>query len=185
MNQLPPLEWAYGTLTGAHYVIWAAFFFLCLLLVPKRKRPMPVIVRIWCGIFLLPISYCMVAPVVGQVFGDRLAWSQLWPSGLLLGAVLSTFVIVGMAPAFWSEPSRRLELSVFAALCVAIAAGFFGVFFAFIWWSFPIWIGLWPFDIPQQVWGMQIQGCLDSSGNFASESLHEHRTTQAVTGEHT
>ncbi len=156
MTRFSPLEWVASTITAWHLAAWAVFFVLSVWLTPRGKKAMPKPLRIWGGIIMLPLVYCMGALVIGQLFGDRFSWSQIWPSGLMTGVVVSTFFVVEIVPAVWRGAGRRMELSVLGIVAVPLVTVFFGLFFSVVWWVFPRIIGFGLFDLPKQSWGVQL-----------------------------
>jgi drug/metabolite transporter (DMT)-like permease len=151
-----PLAWVIGTLTFWHYAIWALIAGLSLWRWPNQEPPTPLPFRMWGAVFMLPISYSMVALVVGQLFGEKYSWSQLWSAGLGLGAIFCTAFLTGLVPALWVGKGKRIELSIMTFVFVPLAGAFFGLFFTFVWWFFPRFIDLGPIDFPELSWGVQL-----------------------------
>jgi len=102
------------------------------------------------------VLYCMVAIIIGQLFGERFAWSQIWPSGLVLGAGLSTWFIVGVIHPIVSDPGRRNELIAGGLFAFSVGTAFFGLFFSGVWWLFPRIIGVGFIDFPKYAWAVQV-----------------------------
>lgn len=151
-----PIEWVLSTLTPWHFAAWLAFFGLSVPAMPKNKEPMPIYLRIWAGIVLLPIAYCMVGLVVGQLFGDKYSWARLWPSSFALATIVSTFFVVHLVPAIWLGRGRRGELLTLGFIAVSAAVVFFGLFFASAWWALPRMAGFGLIDFPKLSWGVQL-----------------------------
>jgi hypothetical protein len=156
LTEFLPLRWVIETLTIWHYLAWAAFFGLSFWRGPADKEAMPINLRLWAGIIMLPIFYAMTSLVVGQLFGDNFSWSQVWPSGLMLGGLVSSFFLVGFAEAIWHGDGRRLELFAFGGFAIPFAAGFFGLFFSVAWWLLPRAVGFGLIDFPKFPWGVQL-----------------------------
>ena len=151
-----PLQWVIGTLTFWHYAVWALHGGLSLWRLPKEQPAMPRPFLMWGAVFMLPIFYCMVALIAGQIFGDKYSWSQLWPAGLCLGANISTAFLTGLVPALWHGKGKRIELTIMTVVSVPLAAAFFGLFFTVAWWLFPRFMGLGLIDWPKFAWGVQL-----------------------------
>ena len=151
-----PLQWVASTLTIWHYLIWAVVFLLHLWRGPKNNKAMPLHLRVWGGAVCIPIVYCMGSLVLGQLFGDKFSWSELWPSGLATGAAISTFFLVAILWETRAASERKLELLSLAIVVIPFATGFFGLFLAFAWWVFPRVAGFGLFDFPKLSWGVQL-----------------------------
>ena len=151
-----PLQWVVGTLTYWHYAIWALHAGLSLWRWPNQEKPMPLPFRTWGAVFMLPIFYCMVALIAGQIFGDKYSWSQLWPAGFGLGCLISTAFLTGLVPALWYEKGKKIELTIMMVVFVPLAATLFGLVFTFVWWGFPRFIGLGLINFPKYAWGVQL-----------------------------
>lgn len=117
---------------------------------------MPLLLRVWGGIVMLPMFYAMTSLVVGQLFGDHYSWSQVWPSGLMLGALVSSNFALWIARAIWQAKNKRLQLLALGSFVVPLAAGFFGLFFSVAWWLLPRVVGLGLIDFPKLSWGVQV-----------------------------
>ena len=156
MISFEPFEWVLSTLTAWHLAAWAAFFGLSVFAKPKSKEAMPIHLRVWGGIVLLPIVYCLGALMLGQLFGEKYAWTQLWPSGFALAAIFSTFIVAHLVPDFWSKRGRRGEIAVLGFMGVPIFVIQFGLFFTFAWWALPRIAGFGLIDFPKLSWGVQL-----------------------------
>jgi len=117
---------------------------------------MLVLLRLWAGLCVPIVLYCMVAIIIGQLFGDRFAWSQLWPSGLANDALFSTFILPVLVPAIWNERGQRLELIMLGILGIPLGTAFFGLLFSGVWWLFPRIIGFGFIDFPKHAWAVQV-----------------------------
>jgi hypothetical protein len=152
-----PLQWVIGTLTVWHYAIWVLYAGLGLRRPRDQENDMPYPIRIWGAVFMPPIFYCMVALIAGQIFGDKFAWSQLWPAGLSMGAIFASPFLIALVPALWNGKGRRIEFSIMTVVFVPLATAFFGLFFTFACWIFPRvieWGGL--IDFPDLAWGVHL-----------------------------
>jgi hypothetical protein len=151
-----PLAWVIGTITIWHLAIWVLQAGLSFWRWPNQEPPLPLPFRAWGAIFMLPIAYCMVALIAGQIFGDKYAWAQLWPAGLGLGAILSTAFLTGLLPALWVGKGKRIELTILTVLSVPLAAASFGLFFTVAWWLFPRLIDFGLIDWPEFSWAVHL-----------------------------
>lgn len=149
-----PLRWVTGTLTIWHFVVWAAFFVLCVWPAAQSSNAMPWPLRLWAAVIMLPLFYCWIGPIMGQIFGEKFDWSQLWPTGLAIGALLSTFYVVGLSGAAWSEKS--VTLALVAVPVWLFAAMFFGLFISATSWLMPRIVDIGPLEMPTASWGVKL-----------------------------
>jgi hypothetical protein len=95
-------------------------------------------------LILLAIAYGVFALIFGQTFGDKYSWSQLWPSGVVLGGSFGALL--------FADRSATRPPTAFVLFGVAVAA----LFYTFCIWLFPRIIGFGLIDFPQLSWGVHL-----------------------------
>ncbi|MBI1402159.1 MAG: hypothetical protein GC147_02965 [Porphyrobacter sp.] len=142
--EFAPLAYLWGTLTVWHVAIWIAFLLL-MGVVLQLRADKPVLWKVLpLYLIILAIAYGIFALIFGQIFGDKYSWSQLWPSGALLGGSFGALI--------FADRSATRPPAAFALVGVAFAA----VFFTFCIWLFPRVIGFGLIDFPKAAWGVQL-----------------------------
>lgn len=142
---LLPLNYAFASLTVWHVVIWLALS-APMLALATGKSVGDRLTAFANGAILIAVMYCWVAPIVGQAFGQKFSWAQIWPSGFILATVFT-----GAAALHFSKLSWGLS---FAMICVVIP--FFGFGFSAAYWALPRLTGPWLFDLPEMPWGVSL-----------------------------
>ena len=135
-----PLAYVWGTTTVWHFAFWGAFLLLCLLPAKSKSDKMPIALRLNAGLVIPPVLCAMITLILGQIWGDKFSWSQLWRSGLIVGATLaSTFLTFGLGVTRAERSSTdKLGLGIFLGLLgFLIAALFFGLGLAGIFYLIP------------------------------------------------
>ncbi len=139
-----PLVYLWDTLTVWHVAIWIALPLLMgvglqlLADEPVLWKVLPLY------LIILAITYGIFALIFGQVFGDKYSWSQLWPSGALLGGSFGALIFV--------DRSTTRPPTAFDFFGWAMAA----LFFPFCIWLFPRILGFGLIDFPKLSWGVQL-----------------------------
>ena len=142
--ELAPLAYVWSTLTEWHVAIWIAFPLLMGAVLPLRAGK-PVLWKVLpLYLIILAIAYGVFALIFGQIFGDKYSWSQLWPSGALLGGSFGALL--------FADRSASRPPIAFVLLGVTVAAGFY----TFCIWFFPRFIGLGLIDFPEASWGVHL-----------------------------
>jgi hypothetical protein len=140
-----PLAYIWGTLTIWHILIWLALSLLVGVVVPRRFGCLVSGLSLPMFLYMLAIAYGIFALMFGQVFGNTYSWSQIWPSGALLGGA---FGALAFSPKGLSQ-SLPLPVALFS---IAMSAAFFAVGL----WLLPRMVGLGPIDWPKLSWGVQL-----------------------------
>jgi len=143
--EFAPLSYLWGTLTVWHLTAWLALAVLLGVLLPLRHGGSVIWLSLPLFLIMFAIFYGIFALLFGQIFGDKYSWSQLWPSGALLGGSFGAFVFVA------NGSSQRLPFA-FALVGVAFA----GAFYTFCLWLFPRIVGFGLIDFPKLSWGVQL-----------------------------
>ncbi len=139
-----PLAYVWGTLTVWQMVIWIAFPLLMGVVLPMRAGT-PVLWKVLpLYLIILAIAYGIFALIFGQVFGDKYSWSQLWPSGAVLGGSFGALL--------FADRSATRPPTAFVLFGVVLAA----VFYTFCIWLFPRILGFGLIDVPKFAWGVQL-----------------------------
>jgi hypothetical protein len=140
-----PLAYIWGTLTIWHIAIWLALSLLVGVVMPLRFGGSVNWLLLPMFLYMLAIVYGIFALMFGQVFGNTYSWSQIWPSGALLGGAFGALLFV---PNGSSKPSPF----PFALFGVVVAAAFY----TFCLWLFPRIAGFGLIDFPKLAWGVQL-----------------------------
>lgn len=140
-----PLAFIWGTLTIWHIVIWLAVSLLVGVVLPLRFGGSVNWLSLPMFLYMLAIVYGIFVLMLGQVFGNTYSWSQIWPSGALLGGAFGALAFV---PKGSSQP---LPLP-FALISVAIFATFCAVGL----WLLPRMVEFGLIDFPKTSWGVQL-----------------------------
>ena len=149
-----PLAWIESTLTPVHGIVWAVLILFFIFANSDAEDRLAMPMRITGGFIILPMIYCAMAVVIGQIFGDTYSWSQLWPTGIALGAGAGMiFLVFGLAAAL---DGGGLIVAIFFTAASLFATAVFGLFFSFFWWAIPRVVGLAPIDFPKFSWAVQL-----------------------------
>ncbi len=143
--EFAPLAYVWGTLTVWHVAVWLAFAILQGVVLPLRYGGSVNWFSLPFFLIMLAIFYGIFALMFGQLFGDKYSWSQLWPSGVLLGGSFGALVFAR------TRSSIRPPVA-FALLGVVLAAAFY----TFCLWLLPRIVGFGLIDWPKFSWGVQL-----------------------------
>ncbi|WP_416832569.1 MAG: hypothetical protein ACMUJI_06410 [Erythrobacter sp.] len=98
--------------------------------------------------------YFLIAPVVGQVFGDKYSFAQVWPSSVTLGVTFAAMIITVSASREWSDMNAKL--AGFLASAFVVFSLFLGLALNLFLWLLPRVIGFGLIDFPKLSWGVQL-----------------------------
>lgn len=102
--------------------------------------------------FMIVWMYCLAAPTVGQLFGDKYPFAMVWPSALVLGCLLAvgfvTFALVS------EGKPLNLELAGLGIFAVAFFSAGIALFVCFAYYLMPRVGGL--IAYPKMSWGVQL-----------------------------
>ena len=102
------------------------------------------------NICIFSILYFLAAPIVGQLYGDKYSWTQVWPSGFLLALLLMTWGNF----AFWSRDS---EYPLSSALFFwTVGTLVFGLFMSLSLWLMPRVPGWGVITFPRKACGVSL-----------------------------
>ena len=146
--EFAPLSYLWDSLTLWHLGIWIGFTITFEMAVRRRSIPKGSFAHTCFIALLLAIFYGLFALLFGQVFGDKYPAAELWPSGLVLGGLLTSLVFLGDR---FSEQPKNFP-TWFALIGVVISANFY----AFGLWLLPRMVGLGLIDFPKLPWGVQL-----------------------------
>ncbi len=143
--ELLPLEYALESITFWHLLIWFVLSAVMMFAAAEEAVPKRVVASANTAL-LLSILYFWMAPIIGQLFGDKFSWAQVWPSGFVLGAVFS------LAAAL-----HFLKRSSGASVAVSlIGTPFFGLGMSAAYWALPRFAGLGLIELPRMPWGVSL-----------------------------
>jgi len=140
-----PLQYALGSVTIWHLLIWLALSASPLISAEARSilRRFYIVANF---ALLIAVPYFWVAPIVGQLFGDKFTWAQIWPSGFVLGTVFS------LAGALhFSKQSKGAGIAI-----IALGIPFYGFGMSAASWAIPRIAGWGVIDLPKMAWGVSL-----------------------------
>ncbi|MBX7528617.1 hypothetical protein [Qipengyuania vesicularis] len=126
--QFLPLDYAISTFTNWHILVGSILIGLPLLFSNDRAF-VGMLSTLITQAIVVAVFYCWMATIIGQVFGDRFTWSQIWPSGF----ALATAFMIGAIIHFMRSTGEKL---VVLAL-IPIGIPFFGFFISATMWAMP------------------------------------------------
>ena len=153
-----PLKYAYESITVWHFAVLAVFMTPAVWGYFSGTANEKAISSTFSGVifslFFLCWAYCLVAPILGQVFGEKFTFSMVWRSSVALGVSWATAFV-------WFSWVRHD--SILTAEKVALAMFAFVFFSAFLslalnlfLWLLPRMVDLNPFSLPKYPWGVQL-----------------------------
>ncbi|WP_298309090.1 hypothetical protein [uncultured Erythrobacter sp.] len=146
--EFAPLNYLWDSLTIWHLAIWIGFMITFEMAVRQKSKLRVSFARIFLTALLLAIIYGLFALLFGQLFGDKYTAAELWPSGMVLGGLLTS---IGFFGDLFSEQRNGFP-TWFAVLGIVIGANFC----AFGLWLLPRIVGLGLIDFPRFSWGVQL-----------------------------
>ncbi|QYJ07716.1 hypothetical protein [Qipengyuania flava] len=143
--ELLPLKYALETLTFWHLLIWLVLTAAMMFAAAKESVPKRIVTSANAALLLI-VFYFWIAPIVGQLFGDKFSWAQVWPSGFVLGAVFSLAAAVHFF-------KRSIRASV---VIVLIGIPFYGLGMSAAYWAVPRFAGFGLVELPKMPWGVSL-----------------------------
>ena len=144
-----PLVYAFRSLTWVHAVIYVLLVILPVVF-PARDTSNP-FVNLPASAIMIAAAYFLFAPVVGQIFGDKFAFRQVWPSSAVLGAIFAA-ILVGVA--YFSEPRTSSPgFLIFAFLASGLFLGLVLNLFLYV---APRAVGWGIVEMPKASWGVAL-----------------------------
>lgn len=146
---LPPLRYSAGTLTKWHLLAWLAISLIPLASL-NRAPPLEILGHCLMGACGFALLYLIAAPLVGQVYGDKFTWSQVWPSVFIVAFLLMTWFCLGFiqdAPNFGL--TEAIVILTFGTL-------WFGICLSLLTWLAPKASAWAPKRHPKKPWGVSL-----------------------------
>lgn len=144
-----PLTYAWRSITLVHAAIFAALV-LVPVVMPRANQPDTVdFPGFPLNAVMILAAYFLFAPIVGQVFGDKFSFSQVWPSSAVLGMIFAG-ILVGAAGVVEGR-SGPIGFLVFAFVAGSV---FLGLAFNLFLYVFPRMVGWGIVQIPKAPWGV-------------------------------
>ena len=150
MRRFEPLAYVWSTLTIWHLVL--PVIVLGLQALSKGRSWREVMQRVTVVLCIFCWLYVLGAIILGQVFGDRFSFAQVWPTSALMG-VLASLGIVGwmVDPHPPRMPLGRVTLAfAFYALFLGLAVSLF----LYLMPRMVGWFGI--VDMPRLSWAVQL-----------------------------
>ena len=144
-----PIKYAAGTLTKWHFGIWILLSLIPLLSV--GSVPLGILVgdiAMTANVFAL--FYLILAPMIGQIYGDKFSWAQVWPSAVIIAFLLSAFF--GLT---FIRTDPKLPLSS-AIVFVIFGTVFFGICLSLMLWLMPRAAAWDPKRYRKKAWGVSL-----------------------------
>lgn len=146
-----PLLYAWRSITLVHILLLSAIVILPELFpAAGRADPNPTM-RFAINAILLTAAYFLFAPMVGQIFGDKYSFAQVWPSSAALGMV---FTGILFATAYSTEPqSSPIGFLIVGFLALSLFLGLALNLFLYV---APRAVGWGIVEWPKAPWGVEL-----------------------------
>jgi hypothetical protein len=106
------------------------------------------------GCFMFVWMYLFAAPLVGQLFGDKYPFAAVWPSALVIAAMMSA-AFVGFALTSEGKP-MTLEFALFGGFAFVFFTAGLTLFICLVHYVLPRAAGFGLIDWPKTSWGVQL-----------------------------
>ena len=156
--EFAPLRYAWNAITIWHFVALAAFMAPTTWSYVSGRAPESSVTSEFGGLlffaFMICWMYFLIAPVMGQIFGDKFSFSAVWPSSIVLGVAMSAaFVTFGFSR---GTEVFTTELQGFALIAFVFFSVFLGLALNLFLWLAPRMVGYGVVDFPKLSWGVQV-----------------------------
>ena len=156
--EFAPLRYAWNTVTIWHFVALAAFMAPATWSYLSGRASVTSVTSEFGGLlfftFMICWMYFLMAPIIGQIFGDKFSFSAVWPSSIVLGVAMSAaFVTFSFSR---DTEAFTTELLGFALLAFAFFSVFLGVALNAFLWLAPRMVGYGVVNFPKLSWGVQV-----------------------------
>jgi hypothetical protein len=145
-----PIKYAAGTLTKWHFGIW---IFLSLLLPLLSIGSVPLEILVGNAAIManfVAMCYLIFAPMVGQSYGDKYSWSQVWPTAFFIALVIAAIFCLNFARADPDFPlSSAIAFLIFGTV-------WFGICLSLMMWLLPKAAAWDPKRYPKKPWGVSL-----------------------------
>jgi hypothetical protein len=153
-----PLRYVIGTLTIWHGVALLAIMAPSFYGHITSAAAKPTLETSLPGVFLFSFGvvwmYCLAALVLGQLFGDKFPFAQVWPSALALGFSMAVvFVACSLAI---DGKALTVELALFSVFGVTLFTLGLALFACIVIFLMPRAVGFGLIDFPKLAWGVQL-----------------------------
>lgn len=146
-----PLVYAFRSITLVHAVIFVALVMLPAFVPSKYRAGNNDFASFPFNAVMILAGYFLFAPVVGQIFGDKFAFAQVWPSSAVLGMIFAAILV---AVAYLNESrSSSVGFLVFAFL---VGSLFLGLALNLFLYFFPRAVGWGVVEVPKAPWGVAL-----------------------------
>ena len=147
--ELLPLKYAAGTLTKWHLLAWLTISSLPLLsggAAPLRER----VDESMIAALAFGLLYVIAAPLIGQIYGNKFTWSQVWPSAFVVSFLLMTWACMKFSR---TESDFPLSAAIFF---LTIGTLWFGICLSLVTWLVPKAAAWSPDHFPKKPWGVSL-----------------------------
>lgn len=154
MIDFAPLKWVVATLTVWHLGIWAslaAFLGWSAWRRAQLDTGSQALVEFAFGQLSLIFVYVLGALILGQIFGDKFKFSQVWPTSMVLGVILAAGFVLYVQ--FMDRGAPQVAFKLFAFLFFSI---FLGLGLNLFLYALPRSVGWGLFEIPTASWGVKL-----------------------------
>ena len=156
--EFAPLRYVLGTITIWHGVALLAIMSPSAYAYITSTAAKPALETSLPGLFLFSFMvvwmYCLAALVLGQLFGDKFPFAQVWPSALALGFSMAV-VFVACSLAFDGK-ALTLELALFSVFGIAFFTLGLTLFACIAIFLMPRAVGFGLVDWPKASWGVHL-----------------------------
>jgi hypothetical protein len=104
--------------------------------------------------FAVVWMYCLAALVLGQLFGDKFPFAQVWPSALALGFSMAAVFMVCVL--VLDGKALTGELALFAIFAIGFFTLGLALFACIVVYAMPRVVGYGFTDFPKLAWGVQL-----------------------------
>ena len=106
------------------------------------------------GCFMFAWMYLLAAPLVGQLFGDKYPFAAVWPSAVVIAALMSA-AFVGFALTSEGKP-MTVQFALLGGFAFVIFTAVLALFVCIVHYVMPRTAGFGLIDFPKTSWGVQL-----------------------------
>ena len=144
-----PIKYAAGTLTKWHLLAWLTISLIPLLSLgatpPLERVGDSLMIAIAFGLL-----YLIAAPLIGQIYGDKFIWSQVWPSVFVVSFLLMVWFCI-------DRVRTELDFPLSAAIIfLTIGTLWFGICLSLVTWLVPKAAAWSPDQFHKKPWGVSL-----------------------------
>lgn len=153
MMYFEPIRYVWSTISFWHVAIWLGLSVIngwgIISLGSAYGDGLLPWIHVSLGTLSLVWGYMLLAIIVGQIFGEKFTFSEVWPTSAVLGLLLAA----GFVSFVLTTSSNRLELSSSVFVFVVFAV-FLGLTLNLFLYVMPRMVGLGIIELPKMPWGV-------------------------------